>query len=86
MSIDDATPEEWNEVNMNSQQKKDEDKPFIDVKGVDDLNVDRVYKVKGNFEKSYSIQNNEVKDLYLDSINYEKYRINLPRTAVTGQW
>lgn len=29
MSIDDATPEEWNEVNMNSQQKKDEDKPFI---------------------------------------------------------
>jgi hypothetical protein len=64
----------------------DEDKPFIDVKGVDDLNVDRVYKVKGNFEKSYSIQNNEVKDLYLDSINYEKYRISLPRTAVTGQW
>ena len=64
----------------------DEDKPFIDVKGVDNLDVDRVYKVKGNFEKSYSIQNNEVKDLYLDSINYEKYRISLPRTAVTGQW
>ena len=64
----------------------EEDKPFIDIEGVENLNVDRVYRVSGNFNKTYSIQNDEVKDLYLDSINYKKYTISLPRTAVTSQW
>ena len=64
----------------------EEDKPFIDIEGVENLNVDRTYRVSGNFNKTYSIQNDEVKDLYLDSINYKKYNISLPRTAVTSQW
>ena len=61
----------------------EQDKEFIDIKGVDNIVVDRTFKISGNFG-DYTEQSESVKDLYIDSNNYTKYQINLPRTRVTG--
>ena len=82
----DFTTNENNEFELDLEFKIDideQDKEFIDIKGVDELVVDRKYKISGNFD-DYTEQNDSVKELYLDSNDYTKYQINLPRTRVTG--
>jgi hypothetical protein len=82
----DFTTNENNEFELDLEFKIDideQDKEFIDIKGVDNISVDRKYKISGNFD-DYTEQNDSVKELYLDSNDYTKYQINLPRTRVTG--
>ena len=63
----------------------DDDKKFIDIPGVSDITTNKTYSVSGNFDK-YHRKNKKVEELYLDSVDYKKYRINLPRTATTGKY
>ncbi len=82
----DFTTNKNNDFELDLEFKIDideQDKEFIDIKGVDDLVVDRTYKISGNFN-DYTEQSESVKELYIDSNNYTKYQINLPRTRVTG--
>ena len=62
----------------------EEDRKYLNVKGVDDLKLDESFEIKGNFDKDYSKNNKVVSDIYFDSMNVDKYKINLKRTALTG--
>jgi len=61
------------------------DKEYLNIEGVEDLKVNERFEIKGNFDNDYS-NNKVVKDLYFDSFNADKYKINIPRTAMTGKY
>ena len=55
----------------------EEDRKYLNVKGVDDLKLDESFEIKGNFDKDYSKNNKVVSDMYFDSMNVDKYKIIL---------
>ena len=52
---------------------------------MNELELDETFEISGNFDKDYS-DNKVVKDIYLDSLNIDKYKINIARTATTGRY
>ena len=61
----------------------EEDKEFLNIKGLEDLNIEKKFNHIGWFDDENS---KEVEDMYLDSFNTDKYKINVPRTQLTGAW
>jgi len=66
-------------INISKQDRK-----YLNIKGVNELKLDESFEIKGNFDKDYSKNNKVVSDIYFDSMNVDKYKINLKRTALTG--
>ena len=62
-----------------------EDRKYLNIKNVNELELDETFEISGNFERDYS-DNKVVKDIYLDSLNIDKYKINIARTATTGRY
>jgi hypothetical protein len=62
-----------------------EDRKYLNIKNVNELELDETFEISGNFDKDYS-DNKVVKDIYLDSLNIDKYKINIARTATTGRY
>jgi hypothetical protein len=50
---------------------------------VNDLKLDESFEIKGNFDKDYSKNNKVVSDIYFDSINGDKHKLNMKRTVLT---
>ena len=61
------------------------DKEYLNIEGVEDLKVNERFEIKGNFDNDYS-NIKVVKYLYFESFNADKYKINIPRTAMTGKY
>ena len=62
-----------------------EDRKYLNIKNVNELELDETFEISGNFDRDYS-DNKVVKDIYLDSLNIDKYKINIARTATTGRY
>ena len=63
----------------------EEDRKYLNIKNVNELELDEKFEISGNFDKDYS-DNKVVKDIYMDSLNVDKYKINIARTATTGRY
>jgi radical SAM superfamily enzyme YgiQ (UPF0313 family) len=61
----------------------EEDKEFLNIKGLEDLNIEKKFNHTGWFDDENS---KEVEDMYLDSFNTDKYKLNIPRTVMTGRY
>ena len=64
----------------------EEDRKYLNIKNVNELELEESFEISGNFDKDYSTNNKVVKDIYLDSLNVDKYKINIARTATTGRY
>ena len=62
-----------------------EDRKYLNIKNVNELELDETFEISGNFDKDYT-DNKVVKDIYMDSLNVDKYKINIARTATTGRY
>ena len=49
-----------------------------------DLKLNESFEIEGNFDKDYSKNNKVVSDIYFDSINGDKHKLNMKRTVLTG--
>ena len=58
-------------------------KDYLEIEGLEDLNIDRRYNVYGKFDKRIS---EEVEDMYLDAMDIRSNSVNLKRTSLTGQY
>jgi hypothetical protein len=54
------------------------------MKNDNDINIDERFELSINISKCGEDEVNQT--LYLDSLNYEKYNISLPRTSLTGTY
>ena len=63
----------------------EEDRKYLNIKNVNELELEESFEINGNFDKDYS-NNKVVKDIYMDSLNVDKYKINIARTATTGRY
>ena len=63
----------------------EEDRKYLNIKNVNELELDETFEISGNFDRDYS-DNKVVNDLYMDSLNVDKYKINIARTATTGRY
>jgi hypothetical protein len=65
-------------INISKQDRK-----YLNIKGVNELKLDESFEIKGNFDKDYSKNNKVVSDIYFDSINGDKHKLNMKRTVLT---
>ena len=54
------------------------------MKNDNDINIDERFELSIDINKCGKDEVNQT--LYLDSLNYEKYNISLPRTSLTGTY
>ena len=58
-------------------------KEFLDIRGLEDLNIEKKFYIIGKFDNNKST---EVEDLYLDAMDIRSNSVNLKRTSLTGQY